>query len=413
MFKTLFSYELPTGRTLTHRQARLWPTICRLTDITLALSICLATVSISLMQAAYILSISFWLLQLCLNPHRPHLPLLTPICGFALASLLATLAAVDPQASLIECRNLFEWLVFYLAVNTLRSEVRATLVVRLLIAAGTVMALYGLWQFQAYGPDFRIAGTSSYMTFGGQLMLICILALSQLLFHPPSRHWFWLVPALAMLLIALVGTQTRNAWLGFLIACPILLGLRHRIFLFGLPLLCVILYPLSPPTVKVRIRSFSNMQDLSMQERLSMWRSGIYIARDHPWTGVGMGAMREMEKRYRAPNSPIAPERRLSHLHNNIVQILAERGLIGLAWWSVIWLVFLWQGWQIFCQSTSPGGRDPALVAGSLACVIGFLVAGLFEYNFGDSEIVTIIYFVMALPFLVRIPESIGSEPQP
>jgi len=381
----------------------------------LALFICFAPVSITLMQAAYILAICFWLIQLYLNPHRLHLPLLTPICGFALASLLATLAAASPRLSLIECRNLFEWLVFYLALNTLRSEARATLLVRLLIASGTIMALYGLSQALTHGSTFRIAGTSSYMTFGGQLLLICMLTLSQLLFHPPSRHWFWLVPAFAILFIALVGTQTRNAWLGFLVACPILLSLRHRAFLLGLPLLCLMLFALAPPTVQERLRSFSNLQDLSVQERFFMWRSGIAMTWDHPWTGVGMGVMREMEKRYRAPDAPFAPERRLSHLHNNIIQIAAERGLFGLGWWAAIWIIFLWRGWQVYRQA-AVDSRYKALVAGSLACVISFLVSGLFEYNFGDSEIVTIIYFVMALPFLVHTSEllpSTGPGPQP
>lgn len=405
MVKSLFSDDLPTDHVPPHRQTRQWRTAYRITDMALVMFIALSTVSISLMQTAYIVAIGFWLLQLYLNPQRLHLPLLVPICGFVLTSLLATLTAATPLPSWIECRNLFEWVLFYMLVNTLRTEVRATWLVRLLIAAGTVMALYGLSQALTYGSTFRIAGTSSYMTFGGQLLLLCLLTLSQLLFHPPSRHWFWLVPALMILLITLVGTQTRNAWLGFLIACPMLLTLRHRAFLLGLPLLCVVMFALAPPAVKDRIRSFGNLQDLSIQQRFFMWRSGLEMLRDHPWTGVGMGVMREMEKRYRAPEAPFAPERRLSHLHNNIVQIAAERGIIGLIAWAAIWVAFLWQGWRVYRQSDGPDRQDKALVAGSLACVVGFLAAGLFEYNFGDSEIVSILYFVMALPFFVRTSE--------
>lgn len=213
--------------------------------------------------------------------------------------------------------------------------------------------------------------------------------------------------------MTLVGTQTRNAWLGFLTACVILLGLRHRAFLLAVPLLGVLLFVLAPPSVQQRIRSFGNLQDLSVQQRLFMWRSGLAMTRDHPWTGVGMGAMREMEKRYRAPDAPLAPERRLSHLHNNVVQVAAELGLIGLGWWVAIWVMFFWRGWRIYRHEKRPGHRSKAptssaqaLIAGSLACVAGFLAAGLFEYNFGDSEIVTLLYFVMALPFLVRRSET-------
>jgi hypothetical protein len=45
-------------------------------------------------------------------------------------------------------------------------------------------------------------------------------------------------------------------------------------------------------------------------------------------------------------------------------------------------------------------GEARALVVGSIAAVAGFLVGGLTEYNFGDSEVVMVAYTVMALPFV-------------
>ena len=42
---------------------------------------------------------------------------------------------------------------------------------------------------------------------------------------------------------------------------------------------------------------------------------------------------------------------------------------------------------------------DRALVAGSIAAVAAFLVAGCFEYNFGDSEVIDLLWIVMAFPF--------------
>jgi hypothetical protein len=43
-----------------------------------------------------------------------------------------------------------------------------------------------------------------------------------------------------------------------------------------------------------------------------------------------------------------------------------------------------------------------ALVLGSMAAIAGFLVAGLFEYNFGDTEVLLMALAVMALPFVVE-----------
>jgi hypothetical protein len=42
------------------------------------------------------------------------------------------------------------------------------------------------------------------------------------------------------------------------------------------------------------------------------------------------------------------------------------------------------------------------LAAGALGVLVSGLVAGLFEYNFGDSEYLMFFLFVMAIPFLLE-----------
>lgn len=384
------------------------------TDMALLAFVCAATLSISAMQAAYILAFTAFLLGLYQQRtvRQLRFPLIVPIGGFALASLLATLTAVNPYHSLVELRNILEVAVFYLAVNAIRSDRHATILLNTLIAAGAVMALYGLSQAVASGAAFRISGTSNYMTFSGQLMLLITMALAQLLFNSAlwrtRWHIYWMIPALLVLTAALLNTHTRNAWLGFAMACMVLFVLRRPRLVLLLPLLALLAFFASPHSVQNRIRSLWNLQDVTIQERLSMWRSGLHMTRDHPWTGVGMGSMRQMYQRYREAQSPIAPERRLSHLHNNAVQIAAERGVIGLACWAAIWVAFFYQAWQVYRGLSPPLSQSSALVVGSLASVAGFLVAGGFEHNFGDSEVVTLVYFLMALPFVIRRVQTPG-----
>jgi hypothetical protein len=50
--------------------------------------------------------------------------------------------------------------------------------------------------------------------------------------------------------------------------------------------------------------------------------------------------------------------------------------------------------------------RERALVVGSLAAIVGFLVAGLSEYNFGDSEVVLVAWALMALPWVAEAKET-------
>src|SRR5262252_9535209 len=143
-----------------------------------------AVISISAMQTAYIVALVAWAIRIYLQGDTRQLsfPLLMPFSAFFLASVLATILAVEPLASLIELRNVFEALVFYLIVNQVTTEERATTLVRVLIVTTTIMALDGLSQSFTYGVNFRVRGTmDSKMTFAGLLMLVNLMALAQLL----------------------------------------------------------------------------------------------------------------------------------------------------------------------------------------------------------------------------------------
>jgi hypothetical protein len=92
------------------------------------------------------------------------------------------------------------------------------------------------------------------------------------------------------------------------------------------------------------------------------------------------------------------------------VQIAAERGVLGLAAWLAIWVAFFVQAGRIYTRLPATHDDDRALVAGSLAAVGGFLVAGLFEYNFGDSEVIGLLWVVMAFPFVVDPGDALAAH---
>jgi O-antigen ligase len=364
-----------------------------------------SVISISASQTAYVLALVAWAIRSYLQgaTRQLHWPLLMPFSAFVLASVLATILAVEPLASLRELRNVFEVLVFYLMVNHITTEQRATTLVRVLIAMTTVMALYGLSQSLTHGIDFRVRGTMSiYMTFAGLLMLVNLMAVGQILFRTHRRQLVWTIPALLLITIALLMTQTRSAWCGLIAGCFVILGLRKKVLLLAVPLGALVVLLLVPQTIKIRALSIADRREITAQERLSMWSSGIRIIRDHPWTGIGMGVMAQTYAHYREPDSPVNPKRRLGHLHNNIIQIAAERGLLGLTCWLWIWGAYGYHTWRIYRRLEPEHRPAKALVVGSMASVIGFHIEGLFEYTFGDSEVIALTYFLMALPFVVQ-----------
>jgi O-antigen ligase len=87
------------------------------------------------------------------------------------------------------------------------------------------------------------------------------------------------------------------------------------------------------------------------------------------------------------------------HLHNVPMQIAAERGLPALALW--LWFVGA-TAWGLVQRMRS--SADPSIAAAGLAALVSMCAAGLFEYNFGDSEFLILLLVLITLPFAVEQP---------
>jgi O-antigen ligase len=148
-----------------------------------------------------------------------------------------------------------------------------------------------------------------------------------------------------------------------------------------------------------------------MRDRLYIWDAGWRMLRDAPLLGLGPGGVKLQYPAYRHPDARV---KRTGHLHNNAVQVAAERGVLGLAAWLSIWIAFFVRAGRIYASLPRARTVSRALVAGSLAAVAGFLVAGVFEYNFGDSEVIALVWVVMAFPFVcAREASDEAGRPSP
>ena len=144
------------------------------------------------------------------------------------------------------------------------------------------------------------------------------------------------------------------------------------------------------------IRSRLTVLDESSRDRYYMWQAGLDMVLERPVFGQGPGMVEVVYPRFRWPE---APNPRQPHLHNNLMQVAAERGLPGLVfflWWvGVAFLAALREA-----QRAAASGRGPGwAAAGVLAALSGVFVAGLFEYNLGDSEVLMLVLLLTAVPF--------------
>ena len=146
-----------------------------------------------------------------------------------------------------------------------------------------------------------------------------------------------------------------------------------------------------PNAVMERALSTFNLRQSANYDRLCMWVSGIQMIRDYPLTGVGPAMVEQVYPLYRRDD---APRWRVPHLHNNILQIAAERGLPALGCYFWLLGTFFIGGWRSLPHLT---GSARAAAGASLVAILGITVAGLFEYNFWSAPVQYLTLVIMGI----------------
>jgi O-antigen ligase len=85
------------------------------------------------------------------------------------------------------------------------------------------------------------------------------------------------------------------------------------------------------------------------------------------------------------------------HLHSTPLQIAFERGVPALLVWAAWLFVYVRVLWRELRRGAFGSWVERGLVLGALGGTVGFVAGGLVHYNFGDSEVVMVFYFVMGL----------------
>ena len=356
-----------------------------------------AALQLSVAASAWLLTAALcvWIGVLATNHERVDAPpFFWPLVAYAVATLVSVVTSLDPLTSLVDSKEILLFLVVPI-VYRLGSGSRASMLATVIISVGAGTAVYGLVQYGILEFDTlgqRPQGSMGhYMTFSGLLMLVLCLAGARVLWRGAAdRVWAGLV--LPALVAALAVTLTRSAWVGAGAGIGLLLVLRDRKLLVAVPVLGLLLVALAPTNVADRIYSTFDLQDPTNRDRFAMARVGAGMIRDHPITGVGPDMVQVTYPAYRDAGGVNTGN---PHLHNVPLQIAAERGLAALALW--LWFVV-----ATFRELAARFRDDKSrgLAAGGLAAMAAMLAAGMFEYNFGDSE------FLMLLLILVTLPSA-------
>jgi O-antigen ligase len=311
-----------------------------------------------------------------------------PLALYGLASMLSSWFSVRSsyQAYMVLW---FKILIFPVAIMLYREvpRLRELATYAFAIVAGG-SACWGLLQFVFLDQrdlEHRISGPSSHvMTFSGLLLPLSVM---MLFLWWRQRKW-WQLTACVLSTLTLLLTFTRSVWLGWAIAVvAVILATRARVAFYAMPFV-ILFITFMPLDLFSRLISTFDMKQSSNFDRIRMLEAGAEMIRDYPVFGVGLTNVKETYALYRKHD---APRPRPPHLHNNVVQLWAERGILGLC--SYLLLLAL------FFRECIAGWKGPQHVWSEvgIAVAVSLTVAGLFEFNFGDTEVFYMLLNLFAL----------------
>ena len=357
--------------------------------------------SISITQIAFAIGSLSWLLKTHLTRTWREIwgtRVGIAILAFCLAYIIALTTAVDLESSIKGMKKMVQLIIFFWVANTVQDEKQRNMLVSLVIFAGVASAFNGIFMDITNPPPegHRQTGTmSTASTFSGLLMLTGLVALGKILFHEPKNYWAF--GGFGIITFCLIIVLSRQAWLGFLIGSIFIVYFWRKKFLFVIPIILLFVFLFSPQAYKNRIKSMTDLRiDRSLNVRLIVLKGGWEIFKDYPITGCGYKCVDLIHSRYPDPTGLIAKHR---GMHNNLMQILIDTGIVGFGAWLSIWVTFfieIFKRWQLLPKEKAVS-KNKGVLLGCSAAVLGFLVGGFFETNFYDSEMIMLVYFIMGI----------------
>jgi len=348
-----------------------------------------------------------WLLALALDRDRlPRTPFNLAFLLWGLALAVGILVSADPSETLSKATGallgLAAWRYTVLAVTS-RRGVALAVGLLLLICLGFsltgVMSLEDLPKIPALAAanpfhDLALPGLDRLSTHPNQLaaLISLFLPLVVSLVVAPHPHWRWPRAGLAVVALLVVGilllTQSRGGWLAAAAGLLALLALwaavlprsraRRVLWLAVLAVVAVgvagVLW-IGPQTLwelwvnPPQSTAVGTLSTLGVRRELWPW--AITAIGDFPFTGVGLGAFRQVV--FRLYPLPAWPDYDIGHAHNIFLQTALDSGLPGLVIYVAILCVAAAVAWRVARRDR--GFRPVSL--GLLAGLVGLHVFGL------------------------------------
>jgi O-antigen ligase len=308
--------------------------------------------------------------------------------AYTLSIILSSIFSIDPGESLdgIRSEYLKQMIVFAVILGAISSwQAKRKAVIYAFLFSGIVMSTIGFFPY-FFGLLSTRDSLNRLLSFSGsytRLAYFYVLYVPVLILLLPRASGKKSIALHILIFLSLAATffsKTRGGWIcvPFTLVLASILARKWKILCIIIALLVLVTSVLfiSSPSLRARAWSFREMKDWSgsFGHRKRLWQSAWGSIKDHPVIGAGYGKyiFRQIGKLYPVP----AMEEARSDTHNTFIEILVQRGVLGLLTTFLLYLYFLKQAWR-GAKKGSPWGKS--YFAFFVAVSAGFCIFSLVD----------------------------------
>ncbi len=300
---------------------------------------------------------------------------------------------------------------YFLVVNLIRTEKWLKRCVLALVSSATVVALIGIFQYilGMFDKNNAWLDKSLFSNIKGRVTSVFenpnVLATYLALIFPFALFLMTLCKlrkekllcafSIVGILVCLIFTWSRGAWLAVLISLLFYALLRSKRTLrflilgcFFIPFLPFIL----PDSITRRFMSIGNFSDSSTMYRFYTWKGVFRSIKEYFVSGVGYG-MSAYEQIY--PQYAYAGIEAAEHSHSLYLQILFGMGIGGFIAFSVILFLSAQMNFEYLKRAKDQSSK--IFVIAAMSAILAALIMGLFDFVWYNYRVFFLFWIVLGL----------------
>lgn len=372
-------------------------------------------------------------------------PLNLPVFLFFAAGIISTIFSIDKASSLLGAYKRHEGLItlgcytlLYFATLNFFDRKSSRSLAGVFLTVASITSLYGILQY--FGIDFVQIElgtgadiTRSFATFGNPVFLaaflVMALPLSLALFSESQKKEDKYLYGIATVLIAfgLLFTASRGGWIGgfFGFAFLLIFGFKYippenrkllirtgAIFAIILLVILMVKLPGKAEPLYARVLSILQASTGTAGTRLLMWEGSLKMIAARPLTGYGLETLKLVMPKYVSTKFYLLEAARLDKTHNELLQIAATMGILGLAAYLFMIFTFFKLVFKTL-KKLIPG--EALFLTGLAAAILGFIAQLQFSFSQLNSSFIFWILLGLSAAYLSEekrvIPLSAKTKP--